>query len=93
MKATKEHTAAAAREVKRLIEIPLMEAQKIEKVIAEAKRRRKIQRAADEKCERLRAKAERRSVVGVEGLEFEATRKSCCAFILIATRGVVVHGS
>jgi hypothetical protein len=31
---------------------------------------------ADEKCERLRAMAERRCAAGVEGLTDEATRKS-----------------
>ena len=59
MKASKENTVAAARKAKRRLENPLTEAQKVEKVDAEAERQRKILRTADEKCERLRAMAER----------------------------------
>ena len=50
---------AAARKAKRRFENPLTEAQKAEFIVAEAKRQQKSQRAADEKYERLRAKAER----------------------------------
>jgi len=52
------------------------EAQKAEKVEAEAKRSRKIQRSVDINSERLRAMTERRSVAGPEGLAAEAPRKS-----------------
>jgi hypothetical protein len=60
MKASKEKTAVAGRDAKRRLENPLTEAQKVEKVAAEIERQRKIQRTADEKCERLRVMAERR---------------------------------
>ncbi len=50
-------TVVAARKAKRRLENPLTKAQKAKKVVAEAERQRKIQRTADEKCERLRAKA------------------------------------
>ena len=55
----------------------MTEAQKIEKAaVDEAERLRKIQRMGDRNSERLRAKAERRSVAGAKGLEAEAFRKS-----------------
>ena len=54
----------------------MTEAQKAEKVATKAKRLRNIQRAADRNSERLRAKAERRSVAGVEDLVGEASRLS-----------------
>ena len=76
MKLPNEKSAAAAREAKRRLENPLTEAQKAEKVAVEAERLRKIKRTADKNSERLRAKAERRSAAGVEGLAAEATRKS-----------------
>ena len=76
MKVPKEKTAAAARKTKRRLENPLTDAQKVEKAAAEAERLRKIQQTADENSERLRAKAERRSAAGAEGLASEATRKS-----------------
>ena len=48
----------------------MTEAQKV----AEAESQRKSQRTTDEKCDRLRAMAERRNVAGVEGLSTEASR-------------------
>jgi len=76
MKALKEKTADAARHAKRRLENPLTEAQKAGNVVAEAERQRTIRWPADEKCERLRAKAERRSITGVEELVAEAKQKS-----------------
>ena len=58
MKASKEKTAAAARDSKRRLENPLTEAHKV----AEAERQRKIKQMADKKCENLRVMAERRSL-------------------------------
>ena len=63
MKASKEKTAVAARDAKRRLGNPLIEAQKA----TEAERQRKIQRTADEKCERLRVMAERRCAARVKG--------------------------
>ncbi len=54
----------------------MTEAQFLKKLVAKAGRQRKIQRTAGEKCERFRAKAERRCAAGVEGLAAKATRKS-----------------
>ena len=54
----------------------MTEAQKAEKAADEAERPRKIQRMANRNSERLRAKAERRSVAGSEGLAVEASRLS-----------------
>ena len=48
--------------------------QKAEKIAAEAERQRKIQRTADEKCERLRPMAKRRCAAGVEGLATKTNR-------------------
>ena len=77
MKLPKEKSATAAREAKRRLENPLTEAQKVdEKVATEAERLRKIQRAAFRNSERLRAKAERRSAAGAEGLAAKSSRKS-----------------
>ncbi len=73
MKASKKKTAAAARHAKRRLENPLTEAEKAEKMVAEAERQRRIQRTADEKCEKLRAMAKKRCAAGVEGLATEAT--------------------
>jgi hypothetical protein len=49
MKASKGQIAVVAREANRRLESPLREAQKSEKVVAEAERQRKIQRTAVEK--------------------------------------------
>ena len=68
MKLPKEKFAVAAREAKRRLENPLIEAPKAEKVAVEDERLRKIQRTAYRNSERFRAKAERRSVAGTEGL-------------------------
>jgi hypothetical protein len=76
MKARKEKIVVAARETKRRLDNPFSEAEKAEKSVAQAERRRKIHRTADEKCERARVEAERRCAAGVEGLAAEATRKS-----------------
>jgi hypothetical protein len=76
MKLPNEKTAAAARDAKRRLENPLIEAQIAEKAAVNAERLRKIQRTADRNSERLRAMAERRSDAGDEGLAAEATRKS-----------------
>ena len=76
MKLQKEKFAAAAREAKRWLENPVIEAPKAEKAAAEAEQLSKIQRTADGYSERARAKAERRSAAGVEGLAAEASRKS-----------------
>jgi len=65
MKIPKEKSATAAREAKRRLENPLIEAHKAEKVAADAERLRKIQRTADRNSERLRV---RRSAAGTEGL-------------------------
>ncbi len=56
-----------AREAKRRLENPLKEAQKAENVVAEVERQRKILWTADQKCERLRAMAERKRAKGVTG--------------------------
>ncbi len=76
MKLPNEKTAAAAREAKRRLLNPLTEAKKAEKAAVEAERLRKIQRTADRNSERLRAKAQRQSAAGVEGLATEASRLS-----------------
>jgi hypothetical protein len=76
MKLPKEKSAAAALHAKRRLENTLTKAQKAEKAAVEAERLRKIQRTADRNSERLRAKAERRSVARVEGLATEASRLS-----------------
>ena len=55
MKVQKMKTAVAVRKTKRRLENPLTEAQKSEKVAAEAERLRKNQRTANENSERLRA--------------------------------------
>jgi hypothetical protein len=54
----------------------LTEAEKAKTSAVEAERKRKFQRTADEKSERVRVEAEKRSAVGVGGLAAEATRKS-----------------
>jgi hypothetical protein len=59
MKASKGKTAAAARNAKRRLEIPLTEAQKSEKIVAEVERQQKIRRTAVEKIEKSRVEAER----------------------------------
>ena len=74
--ASKEKTAVVARKAKRRLENSLIEVQKVEKVVVEAERQRKMQRTADEKCERLRVVAEGRCATGVEGLAIEVTRNS-----------------
>jgi len=74
MKASREKYAVAARHAKRRLENTLTEVQKTKKVAAEAERRRKIQRTADKKYERLRFMAERRCAAEMEGLAVEATR-------------------
>ena len=79
MKASKEKIAATARKAKRRLENLMTEAQKAEKVVAEVESQRKIQRMVDEKCERLRAMAERRCVAGSEGLAAEATENRLVA--------------
>ena len=76
MKLPKEKSAVAARDAKRRLENPLTEAHKAEKAAVDAERLRKIQRTTDRNSERLRAKAERRSAIGAEGLAAEAYRKS-----------------
>jgi hypothetical protein len=76
MKVPKENIAVAARKAKRRIENPLAEAHTFDKDVTEAGRQRRIQRTANAKCERLRAKAERRSVTGVEWFAVDANRKS-----------------
>jgi len=76
MKLPKDKSAAAAREAKRRLENPVIEAQKAEKSAVEAERLRKIQRTADSNSERLRAMAARRSAAGVEGLAVKASRVS-----------------
>ncbi len=76
MKLPKEKSAAAARHAKRRLENPLTKAQKAENAAVEAERLRKIQQSVDGNSERLRAKTERRSAAGAEGLAAEATRKS-----------------
>ncbi len=76
MEVPQEKTMAATRHAKRHLENSLAEAQKAEKIATEAKRQRNMQRTKDEKSERLRSKAERRSVAGVEGLSAEASRLS-----------------
>ena len=63
MKVSKRKTAVAERKTKRCLENLLTEAQKSEKVAAEAERQRKIQRTAVEKSEKARVEAERRSVI------------------------------
>ncbi len=67
---------AAARDAKRRLENPLTESQKAEKAAVDAERLRKIQRTTYRNSERLRAKAERRSVEGAKGLAAEACRLS-----------------
>ncbi len=76
MKASKGKSAAVAREVKRRFENILTEEQKVEKVAAKTERYGKIQRTADEKSDKLRGMAERRSTAGIKGLAVEATRIS-----------------
>ena len=76
MKLPNEKVAVAAREAKRRLENPLTKAEKDGKATVEAERLRKIPRTADKNSERLRAKAERRSVAGAEVLAAEALRKS-----------------
>ena len=76
MKLSNEKSEASARDGKRRLENPLTEAQKAKKAAADAERLRKIQRTIDRSSERLRAKVERRSVAGIEGLAAEAFRLS-----------------
>jgi len=76
MKLPKHKSAVAARDEKRRLEIPLTKARKAEKAAVDAERLRKIQRTANINSERLRAKAERRSAAGVEGLAAEVSRLS-----------------
>ena len=74
MKLPNQKTAVAARDTKRRLENPLIEAQKVAKAAVEAERLRKIHRTADRNSERLRAKVERRSVAGAEMLPASASR-------------------
>jgi hypothetical protein len=76
MQTSKQKSAAAERDAKHRLENPLTEAKNDEKIVVEAERQQKIRQTAEEKCERLRAKAERRCVAGLKGLAVEATRKS-----------------
>ena len=76
MKLPKHKYAADVDKANRRLENPLTEAQKAEIATVEAERRRNIQRAANRNSERLRAKAERRSVAGGESLAGEASRLS-----------------
>ncbi len=75
-KVPKEKTVVAARHAKRRLENHLDEAHKFENIVAEVKRQRKIQRTEDEKSERVRANAERRTVAGAEDVYAEASRLS-----------------
>ena len=76
MKLPKEKYAVAARGARRRSEFPVTKAQKDRKVAADAERLRKIQRTTDRNSERLRAKAERWSAAGAEGLAANASRNS-----------------
>ncbi len=76
MKLPKEKYAASARDAKRRLQNPLIEAQKAEKVAVNAERLRKIQWTADRNNERLRAMAETRSGAGAKGLAAKASRNS-----------------
>jgi hypothetical protein len=71
MKLPKHKSAVVVDKANRRLENPLAKAQKAEKVATEAERLRKIRRTAYRNSERLRAKAERRSAAGSEGLVAE----------------------
>jgi len=67
--------AVGARKAERPLENYFTEARKVEKVVTEFERHRKIRQTADEKSKRVRVDGKRRRVARVEGLAADATRK------------------